>query len=337
MAKEQLVRQWDIVTLLNGSRRGMRSSELAKRLECSRATVDRALDVLRAAGVPLEKDCVGGEARHCLSTKPLPPLSPTPMQLAALRLAATALSSLEGTRVVEEIRGLLPGGGESTLPSHLHLRVPRGCSGIVRTIESAIEHRHRVKLTYRKTPKEGSEKQYEVSPLALRLVKEQLYTVGFCEGKAEPRVFKILRVESAEYVKKAAERREAFDLEAWFKSSVKTWGGAATVIEVLLKPEVAWLADEYRLVENQTTEVEPNGALRIRAEVAGLVEAKQWILGWGSNAVALSPPELVEAVREELGNALDNYPDPRTKSTTGLAKARRREPGARRSLNKLTG
>jgi predicted DNA-binding transcriptional regulator YafY len=107
MAKEQLVRQWEIVTLLNGSRRGLRSSELAAELDCSRATIDRALEALRAAGVPLEKDCVTGETRHRLSMKPLPPLSPTSLQLSALRLAVAALSNLDGTKVVAEIRALL--------------------------------------------------------------------------------------------------------------------------------------------------------------------------------------------------------------------------------------
>jgi predicted DNA-binding transcriptional regulator YafY len=323
MAKDQLVRQWEIVTLLNGSRRGLRSSELAKELDCSRATVDRALEGLRAAGIPLDKVCVGGETRHRLSMTPLPPLAPTPLQLSALRLAVTALSSLDGTKVVEEIRALLRNDNGVESPAHLRLRVPQGRADIVRTIESAIEHRHQVRLLYRGASKGGLEQRYEVSPLALRLVKEQLYLVGFCEGKDEPRVFKILRIDSAEYLRKPAERREGFDLEAWFRASVKTWGGPVTVVEVLLRPEVARLAAEYPIVENQTTEVEPNGAVRIRAEVAGLVEVKQWILGWGKSAVALSPPELVVAVREELRDALGSYPDPQPKSMTGLAKTKR--------------
>lgn len=337
MAKEQLVRQWEIVTLLNGSRRGLRSSELAKQLECSRATVDRDLEGLREAGVPLEKDCVVGETRHKLSMKALPPLSPTPLQMSALRLALAALSSLDGTKVVKEIRGLIRGDDTLEAPNHLHLRVPRGRANVVRTIENAIEHRHRVRLHYRGTSKGGTEQAYEVSPLVLRLVKEQLYLVGFCEDKAEPRVFKVLRIVSAEYVKKAAERRESFDLETWLKSSIKAWSGPPRHVEVLLQPDVAWLAEEYPMVSNQVLEAEPNGAVRIRAEVAGLVEVKQWVLGWGKNAIALSPPELVQAVRDELREALGSYPEPLPQSMTGLAKTRRNSSETAPPNHKATG
>lgn len=335
MAKGQLARQWEIVMLLNGSRRGMRSAELAERLECGRATVDRALEVLRLAGVPLERDCVGGEIRHRLSTKPLPPLSPTPLQLAALRLAVSALSSLEGTRVLDEIRALLSGAEQAQVPSHLKLKVPTGKGKIVRTVESALEHGHRVRLVYRASSNQGQSRTYEVSPLMLRLVREQLYLAGLCEGKAEPRVFKTTRIESVEYLKKPAARPQGLDLDAWFKSAVKAWGGPTTAIEVRLKSAVAWLATEYPLVDGQTVEAEPDGSVRIRAEVSGLVEAKQWVLGWGSQAVALSPKELVEAVRAELTRALDAYPDPSPAPNHGLAKARVRDSAAATLLNKL--
>ena len=43
----------------------------------------------------------------------------------------------------------------------------------------------------------------------------------------------------------------------------------------------------------------PNGSLTLHLEVGGLQEVKRWVLGYGKEALAKSPPELVKLLREE--------------------------------------
>jgi len=86
---------------------------------------------------------------------------------------------------------------------------------------------------------------------------------------------------------------------------------------------VAWLAHEYPLIAGQTIEPAPDGSVTVAARVAGIVEAMRWVLGWGGAAEALSPPELREATRLELTQAVAKYEGP------GIVKAGRR-PSSRR-------
>jgi hypothetical protein len=102
-------------------------------------------------------------------------------------------------------------------------------------------------------------------------------------------------------------------------------------VVVALKPQVAHLAQEYPLAADQTIELQTDGTARIQADVAGLVEAKQWVLGWGSAAIAIEPPELREAVKAELAKAISEYEDPEPKPAHDQAKARPSVATARRA------
>jgi predicted DNA-binding transcriptional regulator YafY len=54
------------------------------------------------------------------------------------------------------------------------------------------------------------------------------------------------------------------------------------------------------------TELE-GGGLEFRARVNSLVEVASWILGFGPEAWAVSPPELVERVRAALARTAQRY------------------------------
>ena len=43
----------------------------------------------------------------------------------------------------------------------------------------------------------------------------------------------------------------------------------------------------------------PNGSLTLHLEVGGLQEVKRLVLGYGKEAIAKSPPELVKLLQEE--------------------------------------
>ena len=106
-ARNMLIRQWQIVQLLHGRRRGLTPKRLLEETGSSRATLYRDLEMLEQAGVPMLRETVNGEARISLLGDKLPELSPTPLQWDALRLARSYLEPLRGTSLLSELDALL--------------------------------------------------------------------------------------------------------------------------------------------------------------------------------------------------------------------------------------
>ena len=52
------------------------------------------------------------------------------------------------------------------------------------------------------------------------------------------------------------------------------------------------------------------GGLELSMEVRGTTELVSWVLGFGRHATVLEPPELRDAVRAELADALSGYEAP---------------------------
>jgi predicted DNA-binding transcriptional regulator YafY len=328
--RDQLVRQWQIVVLLSEHRLGLRSIQIAEKLGTSRPSVDRDLRVLRSAGVQITTETVSGEKRHRFASKPLPPLQPTALQLAALQLARTSLVPLEGSRILREIDALLADGHSPQARLAMTVRSGLTNPDVVNVLDSAIEHRRRVRLKYAAASRSGQMREYEVDPLSLRLIKQDLYLGAYDWESRSAHRFKVLRVREATFLDQEAGSHPELDDAALFGRGIKVWAGEVQKVVVALRPEVAHLAKEYPLASDQVVEQRADGCAHISANVSGLVEAKQWVLGWGSSAKAIEPPALREAVRTELMKAVADYlePDPqptpsRARRGPALATARR--------------
>jgi predicted DNA-binding transcriptional regulator YafY len=103
-----LVRQWQLVQVLNASRIGLRIDKLQEETGSSRATVYRDLALLQGAGVPIERQTVNGEVRYrMLRPSELPGIGLTALQISALHLARAELEPLAGTGLVSELDALL--------------------------------------------------------------------------------------------------------------------------------------------------------------------------------------------------------------------------------------
>jgi predicted DNA-binding transcriptional regulator YafY len=303
-----LMRQWDLIQNLQGLRTGLRSVDLAKRLGVSLATVNRDLSLLRDAGVPLERNEVNGEVRHRFSRGPLPALQPTPIQAVALRLARGALQPLEGSHLLRELDLLLAGLPAIPVAEHLSHAAPAAASpSIVRTLESALRLRRQLELRYRAGSRAGRETHYRVDPLRLRLVHQNLYLCAYVPARDGARTFKVVRIAEAHLLDEAAKPHPEWTDDRLFGRAVKMWSGDPVEVAVRLAPDVAHLAVEYPLAEDQTVERRLDGSALVRARVAGIVEVRSWVLSWGAAAEVLEPAELRRAVREELETALGAY------------------------------
>ncbi len=310
-AKRAVVtRLWRLVLALHGTRYGRTAIQLCEALGVSRSTLYRDLRMLEEARVGLARMTVNGETRILLDGLQTLAVTPTVLQIAALRLARDALQPLDGTEVVRELDRLLeqwPQG--STADFSVSPRVSAARSAILATLDTALRTRHRVVLEYQGTRDPGPRRR-EVDPLVLRLEHDQPYLFAFCHEREDYRLFKLARVAAAQQCGQVAGDHSHVDLDALLTHSVKVWlGGELHRVVVRLSRAKARFLSEYPLVPDQEVETLPGGTALVRAQVTGLVEAQRWVLSWGADAEVVAPKELRDAIRTELSGALRRYAD----------------------------
>jgi len=311
-----VLRLWKLVVALQRSRRGRTLAELLEALRVSRSTVYRDLELLGEAGVALERTTVNGEVRHRLLGLETLAVAPTPLQLAAARLAREALGPLEGTALLRELDGLLAQWSREPARAARvsRRRASKGRAAILATLDAAMSDGRRVVLEYQGHA-DAAPRRREVDPLTLRLEHDDPYLFAYCHQRRDYRLFKLARVAAAQLGVAPAGDHSGVDLDALLAHSVKVWlGGEPVDVVVRLSPRKARFAAEYPLVPDQRVEAAPDGAALIRARVSGTTEALRWALGWGADAEILAPPELRAVARDELVAAARRYTDGPTRA-----------------------
>lgn len=312
-ARNMLIRQWQILQLLHGRRRGLPPKRLLEETGSSRATLYRDLDMLEQAGVPLLRETVNGEARVSLLGDKLPELTATPLQWDALRLARSYLTPLEGTSLLSELDALLDrnrpkkpaGAAQAEAPEAPQTPAARHARSLG-VLDAAIAQRKKVRFRYRSAGN-AEYRTRTVDPLMWRLVEEHVYLIAF-EPEVGYRTFKVARMSHTERLDADAAVHQV-DEDELFRGAVKIWSGPPVDVEIRLSPYATRLLPEYPLSREQEVRTLDDGSAVLRAKVAGTKEVTRWVLHWGAHAEILAPAELREELREELRDALAPYED----------------------------
>lgn len=326
-AKSTLTKQWKLLEALRPAKRGLTVRELCARTGIAKSTLYRYLEVLREAGVPIESTTVVGEARYNLWGHDLPPLGPSALQIAALRLARRALLGLDGTRAATELDNLLEGyarAGASaeaiTLAKHRPV-APK----LLNKLDHAIHSQRRTRILYRSAKASASTWRI-VDPLGIRFIDGHVYFIAHDDTRDAPVTFKLDRISQVVLLADKARPHPEVDLTKLFERSAKAWIGDPIEVAVRLSPAVARFVHEYPLVADQQLQEEPDGSLIVRAKVAGIPEPMRWVLSWGKEAEALEPRELREAVANEVKGAAGKYAAERQPSVMSASRLRQAPP-----------
>ena len=269
----------------------------------------RDIKSLKECSVDVRSETVNGEVRYSLQNWPFAAVVPTPLQLAALRLARDAMNLFEGTAVVEQLDQLL--AQWNRLPKkQLALKYPtRGIKSakLVGVIDHAISDQKRLSISYQ-GERDKQFRQRKVEPIELRASREQLYLFAYDVEQRDYRTFKTARMTNAMMLAEPAGDHSRLDVDGRFARAIKTWTASTpTKVVARLSPEKARFAREYPLMSDQVVTPLPDGSVEITAEVNGLTEALSWVLGWGAHAEAISPPELRALAAEQAQRAAAKY------------------------------
>lgn len=311
----QVIRQLSILRLLENSRRGLTIAELHQAItdgdgdSCTQRTVYRDIEQLQQAGFQLDEQ----EGRWSLYRKgtslqawPLKPsevltllLSEDLLSPASTGALGTALRDLRkrllaelspvGREYVNELRTT----NRATLAAPLQVA---NHDSVFAAIEDACGRDHCLRLRYATPGKEPSERIVE--PHLFWVHEGRPYLVGYCRSAQEFRTFAVQRVQAAEMLDEPFDRRAGFDSAAFIERGFGMLHGETHAISIEFSAEVAHLATERLWHRTQHVTPADEGAVVLSMTAAGLPEIAAWVASFGGKARPLSPPALVQAVRQ---------------------------------------
>ena len=264
---------------------------------------ERDKDVLRETGIPVElvpTDAFEVEEGYVIPKDRyyLPEISFTPEEISALFVAA---HSPGGDGEAELAALKLGAAGETVLgdvTSHAITAGPDLAGPQLLAVAEATLGRRRIRFRYRSSTGEVGERT--IDPYSLVWRSGHWYVVGFDRDRQDIRSFRMSRfLSDVRDVGEGSAPPEGFDGAEHLRSGPWGIGEPAGEARVAFSPDVAWWAirgvQDARVVgrrEDGWTEVAlPGGA--DDSFVA-------WVLSFGPDAEALSPPELRQRVVASL-------------------------------------
>lgn len=288
---------------------------IAKRLEVSERTIRSDIDALEVCfDAPIEFDQQRGyyytDPQWCLPTIPL-----SQGELFALTLGAKALEAYAGSAYETELRSSIQRLADR-LPERIWVDLQqfaneRICfrSGaellnldpyIYRDLLEAWQTSRQLWMKYF-TAGRNQETERVVYPYFVDIYRgTNPCLIAFCTLRQEFRDFRLDRIREYRLLNQTFERDPQFNLQEYRKNCFQMEQGDR-LHEVVIKfsSKAAPFIRERRWHLSQVIDEQTDGSLVLHLRVGGLQEVKRWVLGYGKEAIAQSPPELVKLLREE--------------------------------------
>ena len=302
----------------NGSH-GISPADIAKRTGMAKRTVYRDLLAIQSElGIPVWSD--GG--RWGVEDEAfLPPLRLTLPEAMAIVLSARLLARYEDrhdpvlasafTKLEEGLPPSLREHVERTVQDLSSRDVDPAFNRLVEDLTKAWAERRVVEFQYLPAPYgEGREpRRATVRPYLLEpsLQTHALYLIGFDEDRGATRTFKVERMRDLAVSRRTFDPPEG-DVIAQLRGA---WDIIAdqplTDVVLRFEPSVAGRVMEATWHPSQRVTRLEDGSLEWRATVAGTIEIRLWILGWGSDVEVLEPRALRDDVAATLRRAAARY------------------------------
>ena len=271
--------------------------ELAERFEVSKRTINRDIEALCKAGIPIQtSQGIGGGIsimdgyrmdRTILTSKDMQ------MILAGLR----SLDSVSGSSYYGQLMEKIQAGssefitGRDSILIDLSSWYRESLAPKIETIQDAIGDRHLIKFSYY-APTGESERTVEPYYLVFRW--SSWYLWGWCLKRKDFRLFKLNRMGGVQKTEKSFECREVtmpdLSTEKIFPGGIK--------VKALFEPDQKWrLVEEFGtscFIEND------DGRLLFTADYTDIDNLITWIMTFGDKAEVLEPEEVREKVRTTI-------------------------------------
>ena len=263
---------------------------------------ERDKDLLRDSGIPVElvsTDAFEVEEGYTIAKERyyLPEIDFTPEELSTLLVAAQTPVAGEAEQAALKLqatsRGPLGEPHTERLAAGPDLAAPR----LLKVAESTLGRRS-ISFTYR--PASGEPAVRHVDPYALVWRGGHWYVIGLDRDRGEPRSFRLSRVVSdIEDAGDGSAPPEGFDAREQLQAGPWGIGEPAGEAVVALSPEVSWWATRGVPSARQVG-TRDDGWVEVAVPGGADESLASWVLSFGPDAVAVSPPSLIDEVRTRL-------------------------------------
>ena len=267
--------------------------ELAEQFEVSRRTIQRDIESLCRAGIPIATAQGAGGGISIMEGYRVDRTVLTAPEMQAILAGLRSLDSVSGTRRYAQLMEKLSAGTGALVPGGAHMLIDlsswykTSLPPKVELIQSAIEQHRAIRFTYF-SPK--GESVRTVEPCYLVFHWSAWYVWGWCRSREDFWLFKLNRMTdltAGEGFPPRAAPLPDLEPERLFPAKYQ--------VTVLFEPSCRWrLVEEYG-ADRLTTE--PDSRLRFTGGFPDADSVLSWVLTFGDKAELVEPEEL----REQLG------------------------------------
>lgn len=267
--------------------------ELARRFEVSRRTIQRDMDALGRAGIPIASQQGAGGGFSIMEGYKVDSTLLTSPDMRAILAGLRSLDSISGTRRYAQLMEKLSPGSSRLVPGDGSIIIDLASwykeplSEKITLLETAIDA-GRLARFYYYAPTGESER--EIEPYHIVFQWGSWYVHGWCRDRQDWRLFKLNRL-SGLHLDGSFDKRDA----PWPDLSANRVFPERFRVKALIEPRLRW-----RLIEEYGPECyvqQPDGRLLFEGGFADRDNAVTWLMSFEDGAELLEPEEL----RAEMG------------------------------------
>ena len=277
---------------------------LAAKFEVSRRTINRDIEALCRAGIPVVTAQGKSGGISIMDGYAFDRTLLTSSELQAVLAGLSSLDSVSGTdRYGQLMKKLAPGDcgmltGDQYLLIDLSSWYKESLAPKIEVIHRAIEQRQKLQFYYYSP--QGDRKR-RIEPYYLIFQWASWYVWGWCTGKQDYRLFKLNRMTEPEPAGETFDRRQAPLPDLSFGRLFP----AQLAVKALFEPDCRW-----RLIEEfgaGSFTKRPDGKLLFSFAFSDPENVISWILSFGEKAELLEPVEIREKLRRIAGRLNEKY------------------------------
>ncbi len=322
-----LLRQWEMLKILQSRRFGIATDDIAARLGCNRRTVQRDLKTIADLFPVSSETRDQGRKYWKLKSGFLESgeLQLSMTEMLSLVVCRQFLAPLAGTHIgngldtaISKIRALLSDNAveyfeeldESFFIKSTPWHEYAGQAEIIRLLNEAIRSRTAVTLSYH-SRRRKKRITTAFHPYGMIFHAASLYCVGKHVTYGECRTLKIDRVVDVVSKNQPFDKPPDFSLPRHVGDSFGVFDAAGNGTREVTARFTGWAVDEVRELKWHPTQeiAQDDGAsVTVRFRLGRYEEFIRWIMGYGRLARILAPQELAGRIAREYRAAAAHYP-----------------------------
>ena len=278
--------------------------ELAERFEVSRRTINRDVEALCQAGIPIVTRQGAGGGISIMEGFRVDRTVLSAADMQAILAGLKSLDSISDTRRYAQLMEKLSAGASDVISPgpafliDLSSWYKDSLAPKIQLIHSAVETAMVIGFDYL-SPNGGSRR--EIEPYYLVFRWSSWYVWGWCRTKEDFRLFKLNRMDDlyltgAGFVKRPAPLPD-LSTQHIFPGGIR--------VKALFTPDCAWrLAEEFG---RDCYALQPDGRLLFQADYTDEESLISWLLTFGDKAELLEPMEIRRELAEKIKRMGENY------------------------------